>query len=201
MNEMNDTAHNKKLFNNPVLERLTHTHIAIPIALFLLYGLGLLYWSITAIQLAPILTIGLFFGGLLMFTLAEYGVHRFVFHMQPDTQMKKKIQYTFHGIHHDYPKDKDRLAMPPLVSITVATILLFGFKLFMGDYVFGFLPGFLFGYAGYLFVHYIVHAFQVPKNVFKVLWVHHAIHHYKSENKAFGVSSPLWDYIFRTMPK
>ncbi len=198
---MSNTVQNKKLFKNPLLERLTHTHIAIPITLFLLYGLGLLYWSISTIQLSPILTTALFFGGLLLFTLVEYAVHRFIFHMKPDTQFKKKIQYTFHGIHHDYPKDKDRLAMPPLVSITVATVLLFGFKLLMGDYVFGFLPGFLFGYAGYLFVHYIVHAYQVPKNGFKVLWVHHAMHHYKVDNKAFGVSSPFWDYIFRTMPK
>ena len=113
----------------------------------------------------------------------------------------EKIQYNFHGVHHDYPKDKDRLAMPPLVSITLATTLLFLFRLFMGDFVFGFLPGFLIGYASYLFVHYIVHAYQPPKNMFKTLWVHHAIHHYKDHERAFGVSSPLWDYIFRTMPK
>ncbi|MEL6652049.1 MAG: fatty acid hydroxylase, partial [Bacteroidota bacterium] len=26
-------------------------------------------------------------------------------------------------------------------------------------------------------------------------------HHYKDDTVAFGVSSPLWDYVFRTMPK
>ena len=71
----------------------------------------------------------------------------------------------------------------------------------MGDFVFAFLPGFLVGYASYLFVHYIVHAYAPPKNFFKALWVNHSIHHYKDNTVVFGVSSPLWDYVFRTMPK
>ncbi|MDE0470592.1 MAG: sterol desaturase family protein, partial [Ekhidna sp.] len=70
-----------------------------------------------------------------------------------------------------------------------------------GNLVFGFLPGFLIGYASYLWVHYMVHAFQPPKNFWRTLWVHHGIHHYKQPHRAFGVSSPLWDLIFRTMPK
>jgi len=71
----------------------------------------------------------------------------------------------------------------------------------MGDFAYVFLPGFLMGYAGYLFVHYIVHAYQPPKNFFKILWIHHGIHHYKEPERAFGVSSPLWDLVFRTMPR
>jgi sterol desaturase/sphingolipid hydroxylase (fatty acid hydroxylase superfamily) len=104
-----------------------------------------------------------------------------------------------HGVHHEFPKDKDRLAMPPLLSITIATILLLLFRLVMGDLVFAFLPGFLVGYAAYLSVHYMVHAFQPPKNFFKVLWVNHSVHHYKDGEFIFGVSSPLWDYIYGTM--
>jgi sterol desaturase/sphingolipid hydroxylase (fatty acid hydroxylase superfamily) len=28
----------------------------------------------------------------------------------------------------------------------------------------------------------------------------HMHHHFKTPNKRFGVSSPLWDYVFGTMP-
>ncbi|UII21421.1 sterol desaturase family protein [Fulvivirga ligni] len=196
-----DNKDSKILFNNPIIEKLSRTHISIPIGLFFIYSGGLLYWSVANTDLAPSTTVLLFFTGLFVFTLVEYMMHRYVFHMATYTKLREKIQYNFHGVHHDYPKDKDRLAMPPLVSLTLATTLLFLFRLFMGDFVFGFLPGFLIGYAGYLFVHYIVHAYQPPKNMFKTLWVHHAIHHYKDHERAFGVSSPLWDYIFRTMPK
>ncbi len=190
----------KVLFNNKWLERLSRTHISVPITIFLLYSGGLLYWSVanTSLQLGA--TVALFLTGLLVFTLVEYIMHRYLFHMSTYTSLRKKLQYAFHGVHHDYPKDKDRLAMPPVMSITIATILLYLLRLIMDDFVFGFLPGFLTGYAGYLFVHYIVHAFQPPKNIFKTLWVHHGIHHYKNPERAFGVSSPLWDYIFRTMP-
>jgi len=190
----------KTLFDNPVIERLSRTHISIPLILFTLYSSGLLYWSLANTALGVATTVGLFFTGLLTFTLVEYLAHRYIFHMGTYTALRKKLQYAFHGVHHDYPKDKDRLAMPPIMSLTIATALLFLFRLVMGDFTFGFLPGFLMGYAGYLFVHYIVHAYQPPKNIFKKLWVHHGIHHYKNPERAFGVSSPLWDYIFRTMP-
>ncbi len=191
----------KKLSDNWLIERLTRTHISIPITLFFLYAGGLLYWSATYTSLSVPVTVAMFFIGTLAFTLVEYAMHRFLFHMDAKTERTKQMRYIMHGVHHDYPKDKDRLAMPPLASLTIATILLFGFRLIMQDYVFAFLPGFLIGYAGYLFVHFIVHAYRPPKNIFKVLWVHHGIHHYKDQAKAFGVSSPLWDYIFGTMPK
>ena len=190
----------KQLSSNPLVERLTRTHISIPITLFLGYSGGLLYWSAVNTSLTVAITVALFFVGLLAFTLVEYLMHRYLFHMDVYSEIRRKAQYVMHGVHHEFPKDKDRLAMPPFASLTIATILLFLFRLLMDDYVFAFLPGFLTGYASYLFVHYIVHAFQPPKNIFKALWIHHGIHHYKDNEKAFGVSSPLWDYIFRTMP-
>jgi sterol desaturase/sphingolipid hydroxylase (fatty acid hydroxylase superfamily) len=190
----------KQLFQNPILERLTRTHIAVPISLFIGISAGLIYYGAVSTNLAVWQLIVLFFVGLFVFSFVEYNVHRRIFHMEPDTPRKAKIQYTIHGVHHEYPKDKDRLAMPPLLSLAISSALGGILYLIMGDYMFGFLPGFLTGYATYLFVHYAVHAFAPPKNFLKVLWVNHGIHHYKDHNKAFGVSSPLWDWVFRTLP-
>jgi sterol desaturase/sphingolipid hydroxylase (fatty acid hydroxylase superfamily) len=188
-----------KLFDNPILEKLTRTHIAVPLTIFFTYAAGLLYWSTTTTSLTVSLTVLLFFLGWLTFSLVEYATHRYIFHMATYTRLREKLQYTLHGVHHEFPKDKDRLAMPPLLSVTIATILLLLFRLAMGDMVFAFLPGFLVGYASYLAVHYMVHAYQPPKNFLKVLWVNHGIHHYKNGEIVFGVSSPLWDYVFGTM--
>ncbi len=190
----------KVLFQNPILEKLTRTHIAIPISMYIIFSIGLLYYAFTQAALPAYLIGILFLTGLLVFTLAEYLVHRYVFHLRPDTPAKAKFQYAVHGVHHEYPKDKSRLAMPPILSALIALGLLALTQWAMGEYAYAFLPGFVMGYAGYLFVHYITHAYAPPKNVFKVLWVHHSIHHYKSQDKAFGVSSPLWDYVFGTMP-
>jgi sterol desaturase/sphingolipid hydroxylase (fatty acid hydroxylase superfamily) len=190
----------KVLFKNPILESLTRTHISIPITIFVAFSIGLLVYAFAFANLPSYLIVSLFLLGLLVFSFVEYLVHRYVFHMDTDTKLKASIQYNFHGVHHEYPKDKGRLAMPPIVSVLLATSLLLLFQWIMGDYAFAFLPGFVLGYASYLFVHFIVHAYQPPKNKFKVLWVNHGIHHYKDNNKAFGVSSPLWDYVFQTMP-
>lgn len=191
----------KALFSNPVLEKLSRTHIAVPLTLYSVISAGLVYYALAEAGL-PLLTVaGLFAAGFLFFTLLEYLAHRYFFHMLPTTKMKKKLQYMVHGIHHEYPKDKDRLAMPPFVAMIYVVILYLIFNFLIGEYVFAFLPGMLLGYASYLGVHYAVHAYQPPKNAFKTLWVHHGIHHYKDHRVAFGVSSPLWDYVFRTMPK
>lgn len=192
----------KKLFENKLLEKLTRTHIAIPISFFIIYSGALLYYSITSIgSLTAWQTTGLFFAGLFVFTLVEYVMHRYLFHINTETEKRANFQYTLHGVHHEFPKDKERLAMPPVMSIAIATFLLFFFKLFMGDMVFAFLPGFLVGYAGYLCMHYILHTFKAPKNgSFSSLWANHAVHHYKDQSKAFGVTSPFWDIMFRTMP-
>lgn len=189
----------RQLFNNPVLEKLSRTHIGVPVTIFLGYSVTLLYWSIAHTRLSAWVTVAMFFTGMLAFTLVEYLVHRYLFHMTTYNEWRKKFQYTVHGVHHEFPKDKDRLAMPPLLSVTVATVLLLLLRLALGDLTFAFLPGFLVGYAMYLSVHYMVHVYQPPKNFLKALWINHAVHHYKDGEVVFGVSSPLWDYVFGTM--
>lgn len=189
------------LFKNKWLDRFTRTHIAIPVSLFFLYAFGLILYTKTKTNLTNYQVVSLFFGGWLFFTFVEYLVHRYVYHMEPSTPQKAKMQYTMHGVHHDYPKDKQRLAMPPFLSVTISTILLLIFELLLDKYSFSFLAGFLVGYAFYLLVHYSVHIFRMPNNFLKALWINHSIHHYSPEDAMFGVSSPIWDYVFGTAPK
>lgn len=191
------------LFRNEWLNRLTRTHIAVPVSLFFLYAAGLLYYTKVATELANLTIIGLFFGGALFFTFIEYAMHRWLYH-PPDGASEKyqEFTYTIHGHHHAYPKDKQRLAMPPALAITIGTLLLFLFKLVLDQYTFAFLAGFMVGYAMYLLVHYSVHIFKMPNNFLKALWINHSIHHYAEDDDImFGVSSPLWDYVFGTLPK
>ncbi len=195
-----DNFGSAQIFSNPVLERISRTHISVPITLFLAISSVSLYFGLTT-TIPLWLGFAVLFIGIFVFTFVEYLMHKVFFHMEPDTPIKDKLQYGIHGVHHDYPKDKDRLAMPPFVSAAYAAILYLMFTLVMGDYALYFLPGFLIGYTAYLGVHYMVHSYPAPKNFLKVLWVHHAIHHYKNPDAAFGVSSPLWDYLLGTLPK
>lgn len=186
------------LFKNKWLDSLTRTHIAIPVSMFFLYAIALLYYTKVATDLTTLQVTSLYITGFLFFTFAEYMVHRHVYHLPGTTEKRAKFAYTMHGIHHDYPKDKQRLAMPPAMSVAVGTILFFLFELILDKFSFSFLAGFLSGYAFYLLVHYSIHIFLPPNNMFKALWVNHALHHYGKSDTMFGVSSPLWDYIFGT---
>lgn len=196
-----DNNGSAQIFDNPILEKISRTHISIPIVLFLAISLVSSFYAVTSTAIPLSLGILVVIAGLLAFTLVEYFMHKYFFHMEPDTPSKDKLQYAIHGVHHDYPRDKDRLAMPPFISIAYALLFYIVFTFLMGEYALFFLPGFLLGYAAYLGVHYAVHAYQPPKNFMKILWVNHAVHHYKDPDCAFGVSSPLWDYILGTMPK
>jgi len=91
--------------------------------------------------------------------------------------------------------------MPPIFSIPITTILFYIAYIILGDGAFVIMGGVFSGYGLYLFVHYIVHAWKMPKNKFKTLWVFHNIHHFKDEEVAYGVSSHLWDRVFGTMPE
>ena len=190
------------MFENRLLNRLTQTHIATPIVIFIVYAVGLLTYTILETDVPALAVVGLFVAGAFGFTFTEYAVHRWVYHPPHGASDKyKEMTYNMHGFHHDYPKDKKRLAMPPILAVVISTLLLFLFQMVLAQYAFAYLAGFVVGYAMYLVVHYTVHMYPPPRNVLKVLWVNHSIHHYSENEILFGVSQPLWDYVFGTVPK
>ena len=189
------------LMSNPFLEKLTHTHISLPLIIFSVISAVLIYYGVVEKGFSIPGMILLFFAGMFFFTFIEYLTHRFLYHLPVTSPKREKFVYTMHGVHHDYPRDKSRLAMPPLLSLIIATLFFVIYRGLMGDYAFGFLAGFLMGYTAYLAIHYSIHAFRVPKNFLKILWHHHSIHHYREADRAFGVTSPFWDVVFKTMPR
>ncbi|MBK8498016.1 MAG: sterol desaturase family protein [Flavobacteriales bacterium] len=189
-----------RIFKSPVLEALTKTHISIPLVLFYGAGAGTVAYGIGALGLDAATSVATFLLGLFFFTLVEYTVHRYFYHMRTDSPRKARMQYVFHGVHHDHPRDKKRLALPPLMSIIVASAFIGLFRLALGTYGFAFGGGFLTGYATYLLAHYAIHVYNPPKNALRVIWKHHNLHHFVGDTGGFGVSSPLWDHVFGTMP-
>ncbi|MFL5400530.1 MAG: hypothetical protein ACJ79P_21745, partial [Myxococcales bacterium] len=68
---------------------------------------------------------GMFALGMLGWTLLEYLLHRYVFHFAPDPrkEWQRDASFLIHGIHHDYPYDRDRLVMPPTVTAVFALVV------------------------------------------------------------------------------
>lgn len=189
-----------RLFKSDYMETMTKTHPLViysmyfPVIIFMLYY-GATYKSIGAG------TEGLMFiAGALFWSLFEYLMHRHLFHMIVESPRAKKFVYTMHGVHHEYPRDKERLFMPPVPSMIIAAVLFYLMYQALGWLALSFFPGFLFGYLMYGSMHFAIHAFAPPRFL-KALWRNHHLHHYKAPDKGFGVSSVLWDVIFRTVPK
>ncbi len=191
-----------RIFQNPILEAFTKTHIAVPLTLFFGLGIAACYVSSINWNLSVVATLSsVWCRRALFFTFIEYIAHRKLYHMGTAGSARKvRMQYLMHGVHHDHPRDKKRLALPPLVSIVLASAFMGLFRLVLGPSGIAFGGGFMTGYACYLMIHYAVHTMNPPKNLFGILWKHHNLHHYVGDEGAFGVSSPLWDHIFGTMP-
>ncbi len=189
-----------RLFKSEYMEIMTKTHPLVIYSMYFPVIVFFLYYGYSYKDLAIGQEAILFLGGALLWSLFEYIMHRHLFHMIVETPRAKRIVYTMHGVHHEFPRDRERLFMPPVPSIIIATIIFLTMYYTMGWNALAFFPGFLFGYLMYGSMHYAIHAFTPPRYL-KALWRNHHLHHYKTPDKGFGVSSVLWDVIFRTVPK
>ncbi|MDQ3681536.1 MAG: sterol desaturase family protein [Bacteroidota bacterium] len=197
-----EKIHNKgqaQLFKEPALEKLTKVHPLVIWGIYLPVVVGLPFYVANKFDFSGGKIALLFFLGMLSWTLFEYIMHRWVFHIIAESERAQKIIYIMHGNHHHYPRDRERLFMPPLPSLILALVIFGLLYLAMRENVFAFFPGFLFGYLMYGSMHYAIHAWNPPFKWMKPLWRNHHLHHYKDEEKGFGVSTTIWDRLFGTM--
>lgn len=197
-----DKIHNKgqaRLFKNDFLEILTKSHPLIIFGMYIPVICYFLYIAEVNFYYGPGRIMFTFLAGIFFWTFFEYIAHRFIFHWITDSEWGKKFTYTLHGNHHHFPRDKQRLFMPPLPSLIFSGIILGIMYLVMGTNSLMFFPGFLLGYLIYGSMHYAIHAWNPPFKWMKPLWRNHHLHHYKNEQCGFGVSSTLWDHVFGTM--
>jgi sterol desaturase/sphingolipid hydroxylase (fatty acid hydroxylase superfamily) len=188
-----------RLFDSSFLEIFTHVHWSVPVIVYLPVVAFCTYHALTKDALSVTDAVGGFLAAVLLWTLTEYLLHRFVFHYEPKSDWGKRLHFLMHGVHHDYPNDAKRLVMPPAVSIPLASLFLGLFWLLLpAAYVAIAFGGFIFGYICYDEIHYATHHAPMKGRVGLFLKHHHVRHHYLDNDRGFGVSSPLWDYVFRT---
>ena len=89
-------------------------------------------------------------GGLLLWTLTEYWLHRLLFHWEPKFRYGDRLHFIIHGVHHDHPNDRMRLVMPPALSIPLGLAFLALFVLVFGTpAAYPLYAGLLVGYLTY----------------------------------------------------
>ena len=190
-----------RMFESEFLERFSRIHPATPFVVWLPVAAFFLVRGAVSHVLPLGSVLALFLAGIFAWTFAEYVLHRWVFHWTNETQWGKRIHFLLHGVHHDFPSDKDRLVMPLPTSAPLAVLFFTLFMFTMGRAVGEpFFAGFVVGYLFYDGTHYFVHHFVPRSRWGRFLRRHHLTHHFADHDGGFGVSSPLWDYVFRTLP-
>ncbi|KAK7246174.1 hypothetical protein RIF29_41034 [Crotalaria pallida] len=189
-----------RFFENEVLEFLTRTVwwaipvIWLPVVCWCVYNSAQM--GVSCPHLALVVVFGIF-----VWTFLEYTLHRFLFHIKTKTYWGNTIHYLLHGCHHKHPMDGLRLVFPPAAT----AILLIPFWNFVKlistpSIAPALLGGGLLGYVMYDCTHYYLHHGQPKTEVPRNLKKYHLNHHFRIQNKGFGITSSLWDKVFGTLP-
>lgn len=185
-----------RLFRSGLLERLT---VISPraFALTWLAVLALVLFESWGTARIPA-SIGLPLLGLLIWTLFEYAMHRFVFHMKPRSDFGRWLVFLTHGNHHALPNDPYRNLMPPIVSFPILGAFWVAFVLLLGPAGSLAFLGFAIGYVFYDSVHYACHQFSMRGPVLRHLRRHHIRHHYARHEGNYAITAILWDRVLGT---
>ncbi|CAJ0823627.1 3996_t:CDS:2, partial [Entrophospora sp. SA101] len=164
-----------KLFGNDYLELLTKTPWYIVPILWI--PISVYHGYMASEALNPLLVFMLFLCGIVVWTLLEYTLHRFLFHVDnflPDHPYALTIHFTLHGIHHYLPMDKLRLVMPPVLGGAIAyPIITLGKMIFPENIAHGIIAGAVFGYVCYDLTHYHLHHAKPFGDHFKTMKTYH----------------------------
>ena len=190
-----------RMFESDFMEFFSRVHPVTPLLLYMPVVGYMLYVSLWQRKFSILAVAGLFLLGVLLWTLLEYLIHRYVFHYEPKSRLGKQFHFIVHGVHHDYPNDARRLVMPPSISIPLAFFFYGLFLVIFGRLASGVFAGLVFGYVCYDMLHYATHHFPMKTGLWLWLKQYHLRHHYKDDHVGYGISSPLWDYIFGTTRK
>ena len=150
-----------RIFENPYMDLLSKTPwYVIPI---FWTPIITLFFRVCISQYGWWSAIGCFPIGLFLWTVIEYTLHRFLFHVDdrlPDNRVCITLHFLLHGIHHFLPMDRYhelirlRLVMPPALGLILATPFIYlGLSVFPYGISHGIIGGVLFGFMMYDQLH------------------------------------------------
>jgi sterol desaturase/sphingolipid hydroxylase (fatty acid hydroxylase superfamily) len=140
--------------------------------------------------------------GVVIWTLLEYLIHRFVFHIRRPLKSARirEIVNVSHLGHHASPRDPTKVLVQAPFGLAVSAALFVALyaatrSLFSSA---GALAGIWVGFLYYEAVHYRVHFSLSGSGFIARQRRAHFYHHFTNNTRCFGVTSPIWDYVFRT---
>jgi len=194
-----ETPESPRIFKSDFLDFFTRVHWATVPALFVPISLAGIAISVEYAGVSLPMTLLWFAIGFVCWTLAEYWLHRELFHWTPPGKIGETFHFFVHGVHHQWPADKFRLVMPPWVNLSLLFLIVGPITLFLAPHWgWGWLAGFVMGYMHYDTTHYWIHHAKFQSTYFKRLKAHHMNHHHNPKPRKYGVSFTFWDHVFGT---
>ncbi len=203
---MRATSESPKMFESDFVDFFSRTPwYMIPIV-WVPIALGFIGWGVVSLGVAPQWIPLQMLSGWIAWTIAEYWLHRVVFHWEPDHAYGKRFHFIIHGVHHTWMDDPFRLVMPPAVSFILAIIFFSMFKgiavltatWFAPTWIFACFGAFVLGYVNYDVTHYAVHHMKLKSKRLIRIRAHHMNHHFNNPDRKFGFTVLIWDKVFRT---
>ncbi len=188
-----------RLFENSFFEFFTFFTLKAFLALWAVLLVGI---AITALVHAPTAWVPLWIAaGWVAWTMVEYALHRFVFHLEPESPRLQQMIFIIHGNHHADPNDPLRNLMPPIISVPLGALIWLGCVAVIGPAGSWFFLGFVVGYVVYDFVHYACHQFRMRGSIGRslvFLKAHHMRHHFEQDSGNYAITGMIWDRLFST---
>ncbi len=140
--------------------------------------------------------------GLVGWTFLEYALHRWIFHHQWRHAASQQITKSWHLSHHASPDDRQLLHVGLESSLSLYLLCYLIGYLCTDLWIAGaIMSGLTLGYLWYESIHSMAHTATPRSRIGRVLKRNHMIHHHAEPDRAFGVTSPLWDILLRTRPR
>lgn len=133
--------------------------------------------------------------GMVLWTFAEYMLHRFLGHVHKGVNFFKKEHVVHHAkVNYFAPVYKKIIAVVIIAPIMLAILSVF----LIWYYALSFIIGFLGMYMIYEITHYRYHTVKPLIQPFIILRKHHFYHHFHNPKMNHGVTTRIWDKIFGT---
>src|SRR5262249_48824883 len=142
-------------------------------------------------NLGPFASAMCFFSGVVLWTLLEYLMHRFAFH-----------GFAPHYQHHEDPPAAKYIVAPFRLSLPATGVLsvLLWLVPRSAAQTAVISSGVMAGYVAYEIIHMRLHGRHGGGRIVRALRKHHLYHHFANDAVCYGVTSPLWDFVFQSLP-
>lgn len=136
-----------------------------------------------------------FLGGVALWTLAEYLLHRYLGHVHKGRNFFKAEHLTHHAVANYFAPAWKKAVMAVVVASTLTMLLSLLLPI---THALVFIAGFTGMYGLYEYTHYRYHAAEPVVQPFIILRKHHFYHHFHNPMMNHGVTTRFWDRVFGT---